>query len=154
MPPGAGAAVRGSGGGPLPSTVSTEGWKTYTDAGGNLRFRYPPDWRLEKVGRAPLRPEFVRLVPPGIVVPAKEQPGFSVSVTAGSRFWIGEDWVGATSLGRLPAGQSYLRTVIDLTDPSGERPPPPDAADRPRYVTWSIDWGRPCLTGEARCVPH
>ena len=32
---------------PLPSTISTNGWKTYTDTNGNLRFRYPPDWRLQ-----------------------------------------------------------------------------------------------------------
>ncbi len=147
------AAVRGSGGGPLPSTVSTEGWKTYTDAGGNLRFRYPPDWRLEKVGRAPLRPEFVRLVPPGIVVPAKEQPGFSVSVDVGRRFWIGEDWVWTTSLGRLPGGRSYLRATNDPPDTKGSGQDPPPLADRLRYATWSIDWGRPCLTADPRCVP-
>jgi hypothetical protein len=30
---------------PLPSTISTNAWKTYTDTSGNVRFRYPPDWR-------------------------------------------------------------------------------------------------------------
>src|SRR5215217_2498989 len=31
---------------PLPTTVPTQGWKTYGDPAGNLRFRYPPDWRV------------------------------------------------------------------------------------------------------------
>ena len=31
---------------PTPGTVSTKGWKSYTDTTGNLRFRYPPDWRI------------------------------------------------------------------------------------------------------------
>lgn len=137
---------------PLPSTVSTKGWKTYSDTTGNFRFRYPPDWRLqlkEERGEG----KFVTLIPPGIAVPAKKQPRFSVSVEAGPRFWIGEDWFGATSLGRLPGGQSYLRTASDPTNITGWRQPPPAVLDRPRYGTWSIDWGRPCLGG-ARCVPH
>jgi hypothetical protein len=50
---------------------------------------------------------------------------------------------GTTSLGRLPNGRPYLRTAND-----------PTADDRYHFAGWSIDWGRPCLTGAARCVPH
>jgi hypothetical protein len=139
----------------LPSTVSTNGWKTYTDTNGNLRFRYPPDWRLQlKEGIGGRGERFVTVVPPGIVVPSKELPSFSVSVETGARFWIGEDWFGITSLGRLPGGQSYLRTATDPTDTTGWQQPPPAVLDRPRFATWSIDWGRPCLGGDERCVPH
>ena len=94
------------------------------------------------------------MVPPGIAIPPKEQPRFGVSVDAGPQFWIGEDWFGTTTLGRLPGGQSYLRTASDPTNTTGWQRPPPAVIDRPRNATWSIDWGRPCLGGDARCVPH
>ena len=140
---------------PLPSTVSTNGWRTYTDTTGNLRFRYPPDWRLQPRERLGGQGErFVTVVPPGIAVPPKERPSFGVSVQAGTRFWIGEDWFGITSLGRLPGGQSYLRTANDPTDTTGWQKPPPAVLDRPRFSSWSIDWGRPCLGGDERCVPR
>jgi hypothetical protein len=142
---------------PLPSTISTNGWKTYTDTDGNFRFRYPPDWRLQlKEGFGGRGSRFVTVVPPGIAIPPKEQPRFNVSVEAGPLFWIGEDWFGTTTLGRLPGGQSYLRTASDPTITTGwlRSPPPAAVIDRPRYATWSIDWGRPCLGGDARCVPH
>lgn len=152
----AAALVRVSGERSLPSTVSTEGWKTYTDVAGNLRFRYPPDWRLRVNKELSVKgSKAVTLVPPGVVVPAKEPAKFSVWVQASARFWIGEDWVGTTSLGRLAGGQPYLRSASDPADTSGWfKPPPPPLAERPRNATWSIDWGRPCLTGDARCVPH
>jgi hypothetical protein len=143
---------------PLPSTISTKGWKTYTDPNGNLRFRYPPDWRLQlKEGFGWRGSRLATLVPPGIAIPPKEQPRFSVEVAAGPLFWIGEDWFGITSLGRLPGGQSYLRRASDPTDTSGwlrPPPPPPAVIDRGRDASWSIDWGRPCFGGDARCVPH
>lgn len=75
-------------------------------------------------------------------------------MAAGPLFWIGEDWFGTTTLGRLPGGQSYLRTASDPTDTTGWQRPPPAVIDRPRFASWSIDWGRPCLGGDARCVPH
>jgi hypothetical protein len=78
---------------PLPSTVSTNGWKTYTDTDRNFRFRYPPDWRLQlKEGFGGRGLRFVTVVPPGVAIPPKEQPRFSVEVEAGPLFWIGEDW--------------------------------------------------------------
>ena len=67
---------------------------------------------------------------------------FQVSWQVSRSFWIGENWVGGTtSQGRLPDGRPYLRTVSD-------------SAERYHFAGWSIDWGRPCLTGAARCVPH
>jgi len=138
------AAVRGAGTRPLPSTVSTTGWKAYTDVAGNLRFRYPPDWRVKAYqARSGRGPTYMTLVPPGIAVPAMPPAAFQVSWQAGASFWIGEDWIGGTtSLGRLPDGRRYLRTVGD------------PVADRIPFASWSIDWGRPCLTGAARCRPH
>ena len=67
---------------PLPSTVSTNGWKTYSDTNGNFRFRYPPDWRLLKEGLGGPGSKFVTVVPPGIAVQSKELPRFGVSVAA------------------------------------------------------------------------
>jgi hypothetical protein len=139
------AVVRASGERPLPSTVSTKGWKTYTDTTGNLRFRYPPDWRIVPY---PIRggkgERYLTLVPHGIAVPAMPPAAFQVSWQVSRSFWIGENWVGGTtSLGRLPDGRPYLRTVSDSA-----------ADDRYHFAGWSIDWGRPCLTGAARCVPH
>jgi len=138
------AAVRGSDTRPLPSTVSTEGWKSYIDVAGNLRFRYPPDWRVKAYQVRGGGPRYMTLVPPGIAVPAMPPAAFQVSWQASRSFWIGENWVGGTtSLGRLPNGRPYLRTAND-----------PTADDRYHFAGWSIDWGRPCLTGAARCVPH
>jgi hypothetical protein len=147
------AAVRGQDRAPVgppattlatPSTVSTKGWKTYTDVAGNLRFRYPPDWRVKVYQARGGGPDWLTLVPPGIVVSAMPPAAFEVSWRVGRSFWIGENWVGGTtSLGRLPNGRPYLRTVGD-----------PIADDRYHFAGWSIDWGRPCLTGAARCVPH
>jgi hypothetical protein len=137
------AVARGSSERPLPSTVSTKGWKTYTDAASNLRFRYPPDWRIVSY---PIRggkgERYLTLVPPGVAIPAQPPAAFQVAWQASRTFWIGEDWVGgSTSLGRLPNGRPYLRAVDERF------------ADRARFASWSIDWGRPCLTGAARCVP-
>jgi hypothetical protein len=147
------AAVRGQDRGPVgppattlatPGTVSTKGWKTYTDAAGNLRFRYPPDWRVKAYPVRGGGPDHLSLVPPGIPVPAQPPAAFQVSWQASRSFWIGEDWAGGTtSLGRLPNGRPYLRATND-----------PTADDRYHFAGWSIDWGRPCLTGAARCVPH
>ena len=127
-----------------PSTVSTKGWKTYTDTTGNLRFRYPPDWRVKVYRPRGGVPDYMTLVPPGIADPKMPPAAFQVSWRASRTFWIGENWVGGnTSLGRLPSGRPYLRTVSD-----------PAADDRYHFAGWSIDWGRPCLTGASRCVPH
>jgi hypothetical protein len=137
------ALVRTSRERPLASTVSTKGWKTYTDVAGNLRFRYPPDWRIvpNPVGGAKGDRD---LVPPGITVPATPPAAFQVSWQVSRSFWIGEEWAagGPTSLHRLTDGRPYLRTVSDPADVHAY------------FATWSIDWGRPCLTGAARCVPH
>jgi hypothetical protein len=148
------AAVRSSGERPLPSTVSTKGWKLYTDVAGNLRFRYPPDWRLEVDEADRPGARLLILTPPGIAVSAAGEPGFKIEVRPGQRFWIGEDWFGPTSRGRLPNGRSYLRAIDDPTETGGWGRQPPPLDDRPRAASWSIDWGRPCLTGEARCAPH
>jgi len=127
---------------PLPSTVSTRGWKTYTDVAGNLRFRYPPGWRVTAYPVRGGGPDYMVLLPPGIKPSATPPEGFSVSWQAGASYWIGEDWtVGTPSFGRLPNGRPYLRAVSDL----------PGAY---HFVSWSVDWGRPCRTGAARCVPH
>jgi hypothetical protein len=129
---------------PTPSTVSTKGWKSYTDTTGNLRFRYPPDWRVKVYQARGGGLDWLTLVPPGIADPATPPAAFEVSWRIGRSFWIGENWVGGTtSRGRLPNGRPYLRTVSD-----------PAADDRYHFAGWSIDWGRPCLTGAARCVPH
>ena len=122
---------------PLPSTVPTDGWTTFTDATANLRFRYPPDWRLERTPED--APASYRLVPPELARAPERQRNL-VYLAAGTRFWIGEDWFGTTSLGRLPGGQAYLR--VD------------DIGDRFRRTTWSVDWGRPCLNDDRRCLPR
>ena len=89
---------------PTPSTVSTKGWKTYTDTTGNLRFRYPPDWRIVAYPvRGRKGEQYLMLVPPGIAVPAMPPAAFQVSWQASRSFWIGENWVGDHQRG--PAAQ-------------------------------------------------
>ena len=125
---------------PLPTTVPTQGWKTYGDPAGNLRFRYPPDWRVGfhlEDGQPT-----IRLVPSELAGPGRDPSnrrqrfGFETWLSVSSTFWIGEDWFGRTSQGRLPDGRSYLR------------------GEMPRSVQYSVDWGLPCATGQARCVPQ
>jgi hypothetical protein len=123
---------------PLPSTVPTDGWVTFTDTADNLRFRYPPDWRVEQPD-AREAPGTYRLVPPELVGAPERQRNL-VYLTSGRRFWVGEDWFGTTSLGRLPGGQAYLRAD--------------DTGDRYQRTTWSVDWGRPCLNDLQRCLPR
>jgi hypothetical protein len=136
------AVVKSPGERPLPSTVSTKGWKTYTDVAGNLRFRYPPDWRVKAYPVRGGGPDYKVLVPPGVALPDMPPEAFSVWWQSGASFWIGEDWTtGTPSFGRLPNGQPYLHAVSDL----------PGAY---HFASWSVDWGRPCRTGAARCVPH
>jgi len=132
-------AVRG-GQRPLPTTVPTEGWSTFTDASANLRFRHPPDWRVEALDPEVAGGTF-QLVPPEWADVPERRRELRVYIDAGPGFWIGEDWFGTTSRGRLPAGPEYLRTA---GDPS----------ERFHQVTWSVDWGRPCLGDDRRCVPH
>jgi hypothetical protein len=139
------AVVRASGERPLPSTVSTKGWKTYTDVAGNLRFRYPPDWRIAAYPvRGGKGERYLTVVPHGIAVPAMPPAAFEVAWQTSRSFWIGENWAGgATRLGRLPNDRPYLHTVNH-----------PIADDRYHFASWSIDWGRPCLTGAAQCGPR
>jgi hypothetical protein len=121
----------------LPTTVPTTGWKTYTDTAGNIRFRYPPDWRVEQLDTE-LGPRLLRLVPPDLGGVPERDPSLHLDTRAG--FWIGEDWFGTTHRGRLPGGQAYLRTTSSL--------------GASRHVTWSVDWGRPCLGDDPGCVPQ
>ena len=120
----------------LPTTMPTEGWKTFTDNSGNLRFRSPPDWRVER-----LEQKVLSLVPPELVDVPERRRDLSVFVDAGPRFWIGEDWFGTTSQGRLPDGQAYLRST---SDPAG---------GEHRVTSWSVDWGRPCLGDDRAASP-
>ena len=128
-----------------PSTVSTKGWKTFTDTTGYLRFRYPPDWGFRHL---PKDDDAVELVPPEDAGRPVEQARFGVRILLGEIFWVGDGmWLGTTTTGRLPNGQAYL---LDLTEPTA-------ASGRGAYGggTYSIDWGRYC-TGHGRryCGPH
>jgi hypothetical protein len=133
------AAVRSSHR-PLPSTDPTAGWKVFSDTTSNLRLRYPPGWRLEVDGNGVERS--VRLIPTELAGQRRkpsDQPrrfGFEVWLGVSATFWIGEDWFGTTSQGRLPDGRPYLR------------------AEMPRSLQYSIDWGRPCTGAQARCAAH
>jgi hypothetical protein len=127
-----------------PPTVSTKGWKTFTDATGHLRFHYPPDWVLRRLSKDD---DAVELVPPEDAGRPVEQARFRVRILLGETFWVGEMWSGSTIRGRLPNGQAYL---LDLKGPTA-------ASGRGAYGvgTYSIDWGRYC-TGHGRryCGPH
>ena len=147
------AAVRGqrerSPVGPTPTTTtpagSTKGWKTFTDAPGNLRFRYPPDWALR---RLPKEDDAVVLVPPQDTDRPVEQARFRVRILLGETFWVGEMWSGMTTRGRLPNGQAYLLDVKDGTAGPGNQ--------ASGFGVYSIDWGRNCTSHRGRryCGPH
>jgi len=117
----------------------TGGWATYTDDAGNLRFRYPLGWRIEQLDQR-LRPELLLLVPPDQAAVPQQQRKLTVSLEAAARFWIGEDWFGTTSQGRLPGGQAYLRTSSLPIDPGARMPRASSAVgDQTRDATWSVD---------------
>jgi hypothetical protein len=134
--------------GPTPTTapaVSTTGWKTFTDATGHLRFRYPPDWALR---RLPKDDDAVVLVPSEDADRPVEQARFRVRIFLAPFFWVGEMWWGSTTRGRLPNGQKYL---LDLKGPTATQ-----GNQAYGYGTYSIDWGRYCTShgGRRFCGPH
>jgi hypothetical protein len=140
---------------PTSTVVAADGWKTYTDAAHNLRLRYPPAW----VVRRRHQEGMVTLAPP-------EQarwmlarwPPFAVTVSAGGGYYLGEAPEPGISWGRLPGGQGYLRFQSDpaqMVEAPGGPKPAPNVADRPRAVSYSIDWGRDCKgVRPYRCGPH
>jgi hypothetical protein len=134
---------------PPPSTVPTTGWKTFTDAASNLRFRYPPGWAIHPHPEG----DAVDLVPPQDAGRSVDEARFRVSVEVSPSFWVGEDWSGVTTRGRLPSGRAYL---LDVRGPiAGPSPRPP--GDRiAGYGSYSIDWGRYCTSrrGHRACGPH
>jgi hypothetical protein len=127
---------------PTPTTTDTRGWRTFTDPTGYLRFRYPPDWKLQ---RQPRWDNAVVLVPPEDAGRPVEQARFRLNVHLGEIYWIGEMWFGTNTTGRLPGGQAYL---LDLHAPTAGRG---DGG----FASYSIDWGRYCNGhGRSYCGPH
>ena len=127
---------------PSPTTTDTKGWRTFTDPTGYLRFRYPPDWKLQ---RQPRDDNAVVLVPPEDAGRPVDQAGFRLNILLGETHWVGEMWFGTTASGRLPGGQAYL---LDLHAPTAGRG---DGG----FASYSIDWGRWCNSrGRNYCGPH
>ena len=132
-----------------PSTVPTTGWKTFTDPASNLSFRYPPGWALHSLPEG----DAVDLVPPEDAGRPADQARFRVSVQVSPSFWVGEDWSGVTTRGRLPSGRAFL---LDVRGPSA-RPGRLSSGDQTAgYGSYSIDWGRYCTSrgGDRACGPH
>ena len=132
-----------------PSTVPTTGWKTFTHAASNLRFRYPPGWVIHPLPEG----DAVDLVPPQDAGRPVDKARFRVSVEVSPSFWVGEDWAGVTTRGRLPSGRAYL---LDLRGPIARPGPRPPAGQVAGYGSYSIDWGRYCTSrrGQRACGPH
>jgi hypothetical protein len=132
-----------------PSTVPTTGWKTFTSVAGNLRFRYPPGWAIHPLPEG----DAVDLVPPQDAGRPVDKARFRVSVQVSPSFWVGEDWAGVTTRGRLPSGRAYL---LDLRGPTAGPAPRPSGGQVAGYGSYSIDWGRSCTSrrGQRACGPH
>jgi hypothetical protein len=142
---------------PLPSTVSTKGWTTWTDTAGNLRFRHPPDWVVHQK-----RAGLVRVAPPEHAAGATaDLPPFAVGVRAvGRGYYLGETTGVNLTRGQLLSGQAY---VVYDEDPAALAIPPPDVSATTRAITevprrrvYTIDWGRSCRPaagGQQRCGP-
>jgi hypothetical protein len=132
-----------------PSTVPTTGWKTFTHAASNLRFRYPRGWVMHPLPEG----DAVDLVPPQDAGRPVDKARFRVSVEVSPSFWVGEDWAGVTTRGRLPSGRAYL---LDLRGPIARPGPRPPAGQVAGYGSYSIDWGRYCTSrrGQRACGPH
>jgi hypothetical protein len=135
---------------PLPSTDSTKGWKTFTDAAANLQFRYPPGWALDH----PSEGDGILLVPPEDAGRAPDKVRYLVTVGISQSFWVGELWTGPTTArGRLPGGQPYL---LDIDEPQVAPGQPATSDQAYGGGTYSIDWGRYCTSRDGRrlCGPH
>jgi hypothetical protein len=91
---------------PMPSADASKGWKTYSDASGNLRFRYPPGWAVEPIPRVP---GSVSVAPPEDAGRPLDKARYLVTISVRQSFWFGEWWIGTTPAteGRLPSGQPY-----------------------------------------------
>jgi hypothetical protein len=140
---------------PTSTTISTDRWKTYTDSAHNLRLRYPPDWVVRRRNQEGM----VTLAPPEHARRALATwPPFAVTVTAGGGYYLGEAPEPGATGGRLPGGQAHLRFGTDpaqMVEGPGQPKPAPNVADRPRAVSYSIDWGRDCKGVKPyRCGPH
>jgi hypothetical protein len=140
---------------PPSTSVSTDRWKTYTDAAHNLRLRYPPDW----VVRRRHQEATVTLAPAEHARRALAMwPPFAVTVTAGGGYYIGEGPEPGTTWGRLPGGQAYMRWEFEVEPrarPGAPTSTAPAPAGRERTVGSSIDWGRDCKGVKPyRCGPH
>jgi hypothetical protein len=136
---------------PLPSADATKGWKTFTDASSNLKFRYPPDWAVD---RRPEGGDEVLLVPPEDAGRPPDKVRYLVTVGVGQSFWVGELWMGPTTArGRLPGGQPYL---LDVEEPQVAPGQPATSDQAYGGGTYSIDWGRYCTSrgGRRPCGPH
>jgi hypothetical protein len=132
-----------------PSTVPTTGWKTFTHAASNLSFRYPPSWAIHSHPEG----DAVDLVPPQDAARPVDKARFRVSVEVSPSFWVGEDWSGVTTRGRLPSGRAYL---LDVRGPTARPGQPPPGDQTAGYGSYSIDWGRYCTSrrGHRACGPH
>jgi hypothetical protein len=130
---------------PLPTTISTKGWTTWTDTAGNLRFRHPPGWVVRQK-----RADLVRVAPPeqagGVTA---DNPPFAVGILAAAPgYYLGETPGVNLTEGRLPGGQAYVAYEEDLT--GSDRPPNVPL----RHRIYTIDWGRSCRGapgGQQRC---
>ncbi|HEX8863339.1 MAG TPA: hypothetical protein VGC06_30435 [Actinomycetes bacterium] len=129
---------------PLPSTVPTKGWKTWTDAAGNLRLRYPPDWvvRARSAG-------LIRIAPPEHAAGATaDSPPFAVGVRAAAPgYYLGETLGVNLTRGRLASGQAYVVYDEDpavLVPPTETPTPSRKPTELPRRRIYTIDWGRGC----------
>jgi hypothetical protein len=132
---------------PLPSTVSTKGWKTWTDAAGNLRLLYPPDWVVR-----PRSAGLIRIAPPEHAGRATaDSPPFAVGVRAvAPGYYLGETTGVNLTRGRLPSGLAYVVYEEDpaaLVPPTDAPAPSRNSAELPHRRTYTIDWGRSCHTG-------
>ena len=104
-----------------------QGWKTYTDTTGNLRFRYPPDWRIVAYPvRGRKGEQYLMLVPPGIAVPAMPPAAFQVSWrpadrSGSARTGWGEPpaWAGCPTAGPIYAPPTTLPPMTGTTSRAG-----------------------------------
>lgn len=136
--------------------AATAGWRTYTDAAHNLRFRYPPDWVLRRRNDENIVTLAPREHTKGMLA---YPPPFAVTVTAGGLYWIGEAPEPGVTFGRLPGGQAYWRWETEVNPNAGPPGVPtttaPGAARRARIAGYAIDWGRDCKGARPyRCGPH
>jgi hypothetical protein len=130
------------------TTFGSSGWKQFRDPSRNLSFSYPSEWVVKSDHESPellsvFPSEYAKLaIPPELADrPLANLLPFVLTIEISQSYYIGQADA-KLSQGRLSHGQPYVQfTTAAVISPPQVQPP----AQR-WYETYSVDWGRSCMS--------